>query len=95
MKRMALTTIVFAASTILGTAAYADADHQHDAPKAETGASQNHDAHCCRPDPSDMKGMTGMHDMADHQHEHAQAPKKPATKKSARKPARDTSQTAR
>lgn len=95
MKRMALATIVFAASTIVGTAAYADADHKHDAGKAEAGASQSHDTHCCKPDPSDMKGMTGMHDMADHQNEHAQAPKKPAAKKSARKPAGDASQAAK
>ncbi|MBI4292132.1 MAG: hypothetical protein HY661_11695 [Betaproteobacteria bacterium] len=94
MKRMPLATIV-AASTVLATAAYADAEHKHDAPKAEAGASQSHDTHCCKPDPSDMKGMTGMHDMAVHQDEHAQAPKKQAAKKSVRKPARDTSQAAK
>lgn len=92
MKRMALATIVFAAGTILATAAHAEADHKHDAPKSEAGASQKHDEHCCKPAPGDIKWI---HETADHQHDHARAPKKPAAKKSARKPARDTTQTAK
>ncbi len=90
MKRMPLATIVFAAGMILATAAYADAEHKHDAPKPEAGAS--HDTQCCKPDPKDIKWI---HEGADHRHEHAHAPTKPTAKKSARKPARDTSQAAK
>ena len=84
--------MVFAASTILATAAHADAEHKHDAPKPEAGASHNHETNCCKPDPKDIKWI---HEGADHQHQHGQAAKKPAAKKSARKPAGDSSQTAK
>jgi hypothetical protein len=88
MKHMPLATIVLAASTIFTTAAYAEIDHKHDAPKPEAGAS--HETNCCKPDPKDIKWI---HEGAEHQHEHARAPKKPAAKKSARKSARAASRT--
>jgi hypothetical protein len=73
MKRTAM--MVMATGMLLGSAAYAQG--AHDSPKSEAGASQNHDTHCCKPDPSDMKAMQGM---AEHSHDHAQVPKKPAKK---------------
>lgn len=91
MKRSLLATLFLAASTILAAAAYADADHKHEAPTAEAGASQNHETHCCKPAPNDIKWI---HEATDHHHEHAKVPKKLPTKKSARKSARDMSQTA-
>ena len=82
MKRTAMKMIVMATSMILGSMAYAlGTDDLH---KSEAGASQNHDTHCCKPDPNDMKAMQGM---AEHRHDHAQVPKKPAAKKPARTPA--------
>ena len=88
MKRTVITAMVFAAGTALGAAAYAQDAHKHDAPKSGPEAGQGHDAHCCKPDPNDMKGMSGMSGMAGH--DHAQAPKKPA-KKPAEKAAKDNS----
>lgn len=87
MKRTVMTALVFAASAALGAAAYAQDAHNHGTPKAGSDSTQGHDAHCCKPDPNDMKGMSGM---AEHSHDHAQAPKKPA-KKPAGKPAKDKS----
>ena len=84
MKRTLITAMVFAASAALGAAAYAQ--DAHDTPKSGADATQGHDAHCCKPDPSDMKGM---HDMAGHNHDHMQAAKKPAEKKPGRKPGTD------
>jgi len=75
---------------MLGSAAYAQGTHN--APKPEAGASQKHDEHCCKPDPSDMKGMQGM---TEHSHDQAQVPKKPAAKKPARKPVADVDPTAK
>ncbi len=80
MKRMAMAVIVVATSMLLGSAAYAQG--AHGTPKSEPAAGQVHDAHCCKPDTSDMKGMQGM-----AEHDHAQVPKKPA-KKSAEKAAK-------
>ncbi len=88
MKRTAM--IVMATGLILGSAAYAQGTHN--APKAEAGASQKHDEHCCKPDPNDMKGMQSM---AEHSHDHAQVQKKPEAKKPARKPAADAGSTAK
>ncbi len=82
MKRTATAMIVVATSMILGSAAYAQGAHDHGAPKSGSDAAQGHDAHCCKPDPSDMKGMQGM-----AEHDHAQVSKKPAAKKPARTPA--------
>ena len=82
MKRTVMTAMVFAASAALGAAAYAQDAHNHGTPKAAPDATQGHDAHCCKPDPSDMKGMQGM-----AEHDHAQVSKKPAAKKPARTPA--------
>jgi hypothetical protein len=82
MKRTAM--IVMTTGMILGFAAYAQGTQNLDSPNSEAAASQNHDTHCCKPDPSDMKGMQGM---AEHTHDHAQATKKPAAKKPARTPA--------
>ena len=84
MKRTATAMIVMVTSMILGSAAYAQGAHDHGAPKSGSEAAQGHDAHCCKPDPSDMKAMQGM---AEHRHDHAQVPKKPAAKKPARTPA--------
>jgi len=88
MKRTVITAMVFAASAALGAAAYAQDAHNHDTPKSEPAAGQGHDAHCCKPDSNDMKGMSGMAG-----HDHAQAPKKPAVKKPAPKPAADAGPT--
>jgi len=87
MKRTAMAVIVVATSMLLGSAAYAQGAHDHDTPKSEPAAGRGHDAHCCKPDPSDMKGMQGM---SEHSHDHAQVPKKPA-KKSAEKAAKEKS----
>lgn len=84
MKRTLITAMVFAASAALGAAAYAQDAHNHDTPKSEPAAGQGHDAHCCKPDPNDMKGMSGM---AERNHDRAQAPRKSAAKKPARSPA--------
>ncbi len=84
MKRTATAMIVMVTSMILGSAAYAQGAHDHGAPKSGSEAAQGHDAHCCKPDPSDMKAMQGM---AGHSHDHAQVPKKPAAKKPALNPA--------
>lgn len=84
MKRTLIIAMVFAASATLGAAAYAQDAHNHDTPKSAPGASQDQETPCCKPDPSDMKGMQGM---AEHNHDHAQVPKKPAVKKPARTPA--------
>lgn len=91
MKRKVVTAIIFAASAALGTAAYAQDAHSHGTSKSGPDAAQGHDAHCCKPDPEDMKGMSGMSDMAGH--DHSQAPKKPAAKKPARKPAANADHT--
>ena len=88
MKRTVITAMVFAASAALGAAAYAQDAHNHDTPKSGPGATQAHDVLCCKPDPSDMKGMQGMAG-----HDHAQAPRKPAANKPARKPAADAGPT--
>lgn len=85
MKRKAMAMIVVATSMLLGSAAYAQGAYDHGTPRSEPAAAQGHDAHCCKPEPSDMKGMQGM---AEHSHEHAQGPKKPA-KKSAEKAAKE------
>ena len=85
MRRTVITAMVISASAALGAAAYAQDAHKHDTPKSEAAAGQGHDAHCCKPDPSDMKGMPGM---AEHGHDHAQVPKKPA-KKSPEKAAKE------
>ena len=90
MKRTVITAMVFAASAALGAVAYAQDAHNHGTPKAGPDATQGHDAHCCKPDPSDMKGMHGM---AEHNHDHAQAPKKQAAKKPAPRPAADAGST--
>jgi hypothetical protein len=90
MKRKALAMMVIATGMILGIAAYAQ--ETRDTPKAETGATHNHDLHCCKPEPGDMKVMQGL---AGHRHDHAQVPKKPAAKKPARKPGVDASQNTR
>ena len=82
MKRNAMAMIVAASGIILSSAAYAQGAHDHGTPKSAPGASQGHDANCCKPDPSDMKGMQGM-----AEHDHAQTSKKPAAKKRARTPA--------
>lgn len=87
MKRKAMAMIVVATSMLLGSAAYAQGAHDQGTTKSEPAAGQGHDAHCCKPDPTDMKGMQGM---AEHSHDHAQVPKKPA-KKAAEKPAREKS----
>jgi hypothetical protein len=92
MKRTAIAMMVVAAGMLLGSAAYAQGAHDHGTPKSGPGAVQGHDAHCCKPDPSDMKGMQGM---AEHTHDHAQPLKKPAAKKPARKPAADAGQNAK
>lgn len=92
MKRTVITAMVFAAGAALGAATYAQDAHNHGTPKSEAAAGHGHDAHCCKPDPSDMKGMQGM---VEHSHDHAQVPKKPAAKKPARKPAADAGPTAK
>lgn len=84
MNRKAMAMMVVATGMLLGSAAYAQGAHDHGAPKSGPDAAQGHDAHCCKPDPNDMKGMQGM---AGHNHDHAQVPKKPAAKKPAPKPA--------
>ena len=84
MKRKAMAVIVVATGMLLGSAAYAQGAHDHGTPKSEPAAGKGHDAHCCKPDPSDMKAMQGM---AEHSHDHAQIPKEPAAKKPARAPA--------
>jgi hypothetical protein len=85
MKRTLITATVFAASAALGAAAYAQDAHNHGTPKSGPLAAQGHDAHCCKPDPSDMKGMQGMAG-----HDHTQASKKPM-KKAAEKDAKEKS----
>lgn len=91
MKRAVITAMVFAASAALGAAAHAQDAHNHGTPKSEAATGQGHDAHCCKPDPNDMKGMSGMSGMAGH--DHSQAPKRPVAKKPARKPAADAGPT--
>ena len=81
MGRTIFTAMVFAASATLGVAAYAQDAHDHGTPKSGADAAQGHDAHCCKPDPNDMKGMQGMAG-----HDHMQATTKTATKKPGRKP---------
>lgn len=85
MKRNAVALIVMATGMLIGSAAYAQAAHDHGAAKAEPGATQGHDAHCCKPDPNDTKSMPGMAG-----HDHAQVQKKPA-KKPAEKAAKEKS----
>ena len=92
MKQRAMAIMVLATSIILNSPAYAQGAPDHGAPKSGTGATQGHDEHCCKPDPNDMKGMQGM---AGHNHDHAQAPKKPAVKKPAPKPPEAASQNAK
>ena len=75
MKRTLITAMVFAASAALGSAAHAQGAHNHGTPKPGADATQGHDAHCCKPDAGDMKGMQGM-----GEHDYAQVHKKPATK---------------
>ena len=93
MKQKTMAMMALATSMILGSAAYAQDAHNHGSPKSAVGASQSHDTHCCKPDPSDMKGMQGV--MGNQQHDHTQALKKAPTKKPARKPAGEASQTAK
>lgn len=92
MNRTVITAMVFAASAALGAAAYAQDAHNHDTAKSAPAASQNQDTPCCKPGASEANGV---HDMAGYQHDHAQTPKKPAAKKSARKPAADANQNTR
>ena len=79
MKRTLITAMVFAAGAAVGAAAYAQGAHNHDMRQSEPLAGQGHDAHCCKPDTSDMKGMQGMGG-----HDQMHAPKKPAKKAAAK-----------
>ncbi len=103
MKRITMATIFVGTSMLLGSVAHAQATHDHGAPKSgpsaahhhgapksDSGAAHGHDEHCCKPDPNDMKGMSGMAG-----HDHSQAPKKPAVKKPASKQPAAASQNAK
>ncbi len=92
MKRTVLALTILAASSIFSPASYAQGAHDHGTPKSGQGADQGHDAHCCKPDPANQKGTVGM---SEHKHDHSQAAKKPATRKSERKPAGNAGQNAK
>ena len=88
MKRTVIASIALATATFLSFAAHAQVSHDHGAPgTGPQTETKGHDAHCCRPDPADVKGAQ---DMAGHQHDHSQDQKKP--KQKAKKPNADATQ---